>query len=76
MSQSATARDQGLKVKRHVVFILDPHYYWGERMFRAAPRLLPTLTLLTFLSIVHVPLIEELYCYQVITNSIHDTDKS
>ena len=52
MSWSDTAHDQGLKVKRHVVLIIDPRYNWGERMFlsfRTAPRLLPTLSLLTFL---------------------------
>ena len=52
MSWSDTAHDQGLKVKRHVVLSIDPRYNWGERMFlsfRTAPRLLPTLSLLTFL---------------------------
>jgi hypothetical protein len=73
---SATAHDQGLKVKRHVVLILDPRYNWGERMFRAAPRSLPTFLLLTFLRYRTRSLDRGTHCYQGITNSIHDTDKS
>jgi len=47
MLRSITAHNQGLKVKRHVVFILDPRSNWGKRMFllfRVAPRLLLIVT--------------------------------